>query len=293
MTLSETIAPENDQPADSPDPAVAKWFLSAAERGNPASDLRTWTTGNQVQPLVHGATYFAALHAELEQVEPGDRIYFVDFRGDMTEQLAGPGTEVGTVLSRLAASGVVLYGLIWRSQPGWLSQSEGANAELARAVSDAGGEILLDARTRRAGSHHQKFVVIRRRVADQDIAFVGGIDLGFSRGDTADHAGDPQVMDFPSTYGPRPPWHDVQASLRGPAVGDIEHTFRERWTGSSILDIPSPVRMLIDRAYHAGRMVGQELPERPADPPRRRQPRRPGAADLSRPAASLPVRPAR
>ena len=109
-----------------------------------------------------------------------------------------------------------MFGLIWRSQPGWLDQSEGANAELVRTVSDAGGEVLLDSRTRRAGSHHQKFVIIRHPDNPaSDVAFVGGIDLGLSRNDDHDHGGDPQVMDFPAVYGPRPPWHDVQAAVRG------------------------------------------------------------------------------
>jgi phosphatidylserine/phosphatidylglycerophosphate/cardiolipin synthase-like enzyme len=44
-------------------------------------------------------------------------------------------------------------------------------------------------------------------------------------------------------------------------VHDLEHTFRERWYGSSVLDVPSPVRMLYDRVYHAGAMTGRPLPE--------------------------------
>ena len=37
-----------------------------------------------------------------------------------------------------------------------------------------------------------------------------GIDAG--------HAGDPQPMEFPSAYGDRPPWHDLQVEVRGPAA---------------------------------------------------------------------------
>jgi phosphatidylserine/phosphatidylglycerophosphate/cardiolipin synthase-like enzyme len=49
--------------------------------------------------------------------------------------------------------------------------------------------------------------------------------------------------------------------VRGPAVHDLEHTFRERWYGSSVLDLPSPVRQLYDRAYHMGAMTSRPLPE--------------------------------
>jgi phosphatidylserine/phosphatidylglycerophosphate/cardiolipin synthase-like enzyme len=243
------------------DPAIRCWFLTDRERGNPATDLRGWTTANTVEPLVDGTAYFPALLTALRRLRAGDQVYLADFRGDTEELLDGPGTSVGEVFGELAARGVQVFGLIWRSQPGWLDQSEGENAELARKLSDAGGEVLLDSRTRRAGSHHQKFVVIRCPGRPEfDIAFFGGIDLGRSRNDGGRHHGDPQPMEFPSAYGERPPWHDVQASVRGPAVADIEHTFRERWYGSTVLDVSSPLRMLIDRAYHAGKLVGRELP---------------------------------
>ena len=249
-----------DHPVD--DPAIVSWFLGDGDRANPATDLRTFTTGNLVAPLVDGRGYFARLHAELNATEPGDQVYFLDFRGDLDELLDGPGSAVGDVLGRAARRGVKVFGLLWRSQPKALRQSEEANAEFSREIRDDGGQVLLDGRTRRAGSHHQKLVVIRHPGAPgRDVAFVGGIDLGYSRGDDSRHDGDPQVMEFPDTYGPRPPWHDIQAEVRGPAVHDLEHTFRERWYGSSVLDLPSPVRQLYDRAYHMGAMTSRPLPE--------------------------------
>jgi phosphatidylserine/phosphatidylglycerophosphate/cardiolipin synthase-like enzyme len=248
---------------DASDPAVEKWFLGEGERRNPATDLRVYSTGNDVVPLVDGAGYFQRLCEELGRTRAGDQVYFLDFRGDMGERLdGGPGSEVGRVLAEASDRGVGVFGLLWRSHPKWLKQSEEANAELVRHISDHGGQVMLDARTRRAGSHHQKLVVIRHPDRpDDDVAFVGGIDLGLGRRDDHDHLGDPQVMDFPSTYGPRPGWHDIQAEVRGPAVHDLEHTFRERWYGSSVLDIPSPLRQLYDRAYHASAMTGLPLPE--------------------------------
>ncbi len=247
---------------DASDPAVEQWFLGEGERRNPATDLRLYSTGNRVVPLVDGAGYFRRLCEELSATKAGDQVYFLDFRGDMDERLDEPGSEVGQVLAAASDRGVGVYGLLWRSHPKWLKQSEEANAELVRHIGDHGGQVMLDARTRRAGSHHQKLVVVRHPDRpDRDVAFVGGIDLGLGRRDDHDHAGDPQVMDFPSTYGPRPSWHDIQAEVRGPAVHDLEHTFRERWYGSSVLDIPSPVRQLYDRAYHASAMTGLPLPE--------------------------------
>jgi phosphatidylserine/phosphatidylglycerophosphate/cardiolipin synthase-like enzyme len=53
---------------------------------------------------------------------------------------------------------------------------------------------------------------------------------------------------------------------------DLEHTFRECWYGSSVLDLPSPVRQLYDRAYHIGAMTSRPLPEPTADDRTRRGP---------------------
>jgi phosphatidylserine/phosphatidylglycerophosphate/cardiolipin synthase-like enzyme len=258
-----------DQPMD--DPVIASWFLGEGDRANPATDLRAITTGNLVQPLVDGRGYFARLCAELRATRPGDQVYFLDFRGDLGERLDGPGSEIGEVLGLAARRKVLVFGMLWRSQPKWLHQSEESNAEFVRSIDEDGGQVLLDARTRRGGSHHQKLVVVRHPGSpDRDVAFVGGIDLGYGRNDDSEHPGDPQVMEFPDAYGPRPPWHDIQAEVRGPAVHDLEHTFRERWYGSSVLDVPSPVRQLYDRAYHIGAMTSRPLPEPAADDRTRR-----------------------
>ena len=42
---------------------IHRWFLSDAERRNPASDIRSWTTGNQVEPLIDGAVLLRRLSA--------------------------------------------------------------------------------------------------------------------------------------------------------------------------------------------------------------------------------------
>jgi phosphatidylserine/phosphatidylglycerophosphate/cardiolipin synthase-like enzyme len=81
-------------------------------------------------------------------------------------------------------------------------------------------------RVRPGGSHHQKFVVLRHPGRPQlDVAFVGGIDLCHGRLDGAEHAGDPQSQPMAQAYGARPPWHDVQLAVRGPAVADVETVF--------------------------------------------------------------------
>ncbi len=222
--------------------ALHDWLLSPAERGNPATRIderhpgAAWSSGNAVRPLIHGATYFTELLRCVEGLRSGDLLIFTDWRGDPDERLDGPDTEVADVFCRAAARGVLVKGLVWRSHWDRLQFSAEENRHLGERINRAGGECIRDMRVRPGGSHHQKFVVLRHRGRPElDVAFAGGIDLCHSRRDTEEHYGDPQRQPMAAAYGPRPPWHDVQLQIRGPAVGDLEACFRERW------DDPTPV----------------------------------------------------
>lgn len=217
---------------------AARWLLSGAQRGNPHTRLDAgkpngagWTSGNLVRPLVHGATYFRELYDTIEATQSGDLVLFVDWRGDPDERLTGePGSEVATVLARADERGVDVRGLLWRSHTDKIAFSAEENRSLADDLQEAHAETLLDMRVRSGGAHHQKFVVVRHRDdPTRDVAFVGGIDLCHSRRDDERHLGDPQALSMPEVYGPRPPWHDLQCAIHGPAVYDVETSFRERW----------------------------------------------------------------
>ena len=248
---------------------IDDWFLTAAERGNPATSIdrrrgdgRAWTEGNLVRPLVHGSAYYARLLAALTALAPGDLVMLAEWRGDPDERLDGPGAEVGQVLAELVGKGVQVRGLLWRSHV-TKAFSERQNLHLGDVVNQAGGEILLDERVRGPGSHHQKLVVVHRADPDQDVAFAGGIDLCHGRRDDPRHQGDPQTIEMNPRYGPRPPWHDVQLELHGPAVGDLGFTFRERWQDPIPLDHRNPVRARITRRAHQPRRPTPLPPMRP------------------------------
>lgn len=251
------------------------WFLTGDERDNPSTliDLRrgdgsAWTTGNRVEVLVDGDEYFAALHRVLGALGRGDWVHFADWEGDADERLAGPSTEVGRVLAEAAQRGVHVRGLLWRSHPRQAHFAEQDNVGFTKAVDHAGGEVLLDERVRRGGSHHQKLVIVRHaQGSDRDVAYAGGIDLCHGRHDDAHHGGDVQAITIAARYGPRPPWHDVQLELRGPAIGDLEHTFRERWEDPTPLDHHNPWRRALRRVVGQRRQPDPLPPERD-DPPR-------------------------
>ncbi|KAL9235011.1 hypothetical protein vseg_009814 [Gypsophila vaccaria] len=98
-------------------------------------------------------------------------------------------------------------------------------------------------------SHHEKIVVV-----DNQICFIGGLDLCFGRYDTVEHrVGDLPTKIWPgkdyynpresepnswedmmkdeldrSRY-PRMPWHDVHCALWGPPCRDVARHFVQRW----------------------------------------------------------------
>ena len=255
-----------DDPAD--------WLLTGPECAHPpmafeGSDRgdRAWSEGNHVRPLIHGARYFQELYDALEATGPGDFVVFTDWQGDADEQLMGePGSEVVEVLSRADRRGVAVHGLVWRShldQTGFFATE---NRHLGEQLQRRGVEALLDMRVRAGGSHHQKFVVVRHRDDPaRDVAFVGGIDLAHNRRDDAAHHGDPQPQLLTKEYGARPPWHDVQVAIQGPAVYDVETVFRDRWSDPAPLS-RAPWRRLADRLRGLDHSP-EPLPEQWPPPP--------------------------
>jgi phosphatidylserine/phosphatidylglycerophosphate/cardiolipin synthase-like enzyme len=248
-----------------------RWLLTAAERGNPDTGIDArhggiaWTEGNRAEPLVHGATYFAELLARVRRMQAGDLLLFTDWRGDPDELLDGPGTEVSRVFCAAAARGVVVKGLVWRSHLDRFAFSEQENRHLGEEINAAGGECIRDMRVRPGGSHHQKIVILRHPGRPAlDTAFVGGIDLCHSRNDDASHRGDAQRQPMAAAYGDRPPWHDVQLMLCGPVVGDVEASFRERWTDPAAVT-RNPIYRIADLVRHDDDKP-DPLPEQLPDP---------------------------
>lgn len=254
---------------------IEDWFLTATERGNPDtrldashSDARAWSVGNHAQPLVHGARYFAQLCRCLNRVGAGDLVMFTDWQSNADEQLTDdPATTLGAVLIGALDRGADVRVLVWRSHARRLGYSAEEHRSLGALLQSHGADVQLDMRVRANGAHHQKFVVIRHAAdPSRDIAFVGGIDLCHTRRDGARHDGDPQGDAIAGEYGDRPPWHDVQVALRGPAVHDVETVFRERWQDGTAVT-RNPIRRIKDASAGLDEERHPLPPQRPAPPP--------------------------
>ena len=95
---------------------------------------------------------------------------------------------------------------------------------------DAGTRIrgALDKRNRPMHCHHEKLVIV-----DGTVAFVGGIDLTDLSGDRFDGPPHAKVTQLG--------WHDVAASLAGPAVADVAAHFAMRWHATTGEMLPRPL----------------------------------------------------
>ena len=253
---------------------VEDWLLASEERENPHTaidavrgDGTAWSSGNTVRALVHGRDYFAELHERICALGPGDRFYFADWQGDPDQQLTDdPEATLNNTLVDAVRRGVDVRGLLWRSHWHRLGFSAHRHRQLGEEIGEAGGQCLRDMRVRTRGSHHQKFVVIRHASDPaRDVAYVGGIDLCNGRRDDAKHQGDRQTVEMARAYGPTPAWHDVQVAIQGPAVHDVETTFRERWEDSTPLTL-NPGRLassLLHREDLAADPLGEQWPPPP------------------------------
>ena len=280
---------------------ITDWLLTKAERDNDATRLDDdgpWSEGNLARPLIDGATYFRELHERLQATRDGDLVLFTDWQGDADELLVtdDPDSAVVDVLARADERGVDVRGLIWRSHWDKLGFFSRENRTLGEELQQRGAEALLDMRVRNGGSHHQKFVVIRHRDDPaRDIAYVGGIDL------CALAARRPPTPRRPAAAAAhqgvrRPPaLARRQVAISGPAVHDVETTFRERWEDPAPLS-RRPDYWLADKIRGLDRSPDPLPPQQPPPPPvDGRHARRPAAPDLPEPAAGarLPVRPGR
>jgi phosphatidylserine/phosphatidylglycerophosphate/cardiolipin synthase-like enzyme len=149
---------------------------------------------------------------------------------------------------RAQQAGDLLLFTDWRGDPD--EPLDGPGTEIGRVLCEAAERGVI-----------VKGLVWRR--PERDAAFVGGIDLCHSLRDDTTHQGDPLSQPFAAVYGPRPPWHDIQLAIHGPAVGDVEATFSERWEDPAPLSRSPLLRLreLMDREDTSADPMPPQLPD--------------------------------
>lgn len=223
---------------------------------NPNSSSFPVRIDNQVQWYVDGEDYFKAVYEALIQAQR--EVCITDWWLSpemylMRSPLEYPQTQLLEVLGQLADRGVSVYVCIYKEVKFALTLNSIHTRDVLKARSDrikvlrhphrsvVGGEFLW--------SHHEKIVCI-----DQQVAFIGGLDLCFGRWDKASHPlfdsspalwpgidySNSRVCDFAEVKNwtrdsvnrdkvPRMPWHDVSIRVVGKTASDIALHFIELW----------------------------------------------------------------
>jgi phosphatidylserine/phosphatidylglycerophosphate/cardiolipin synthase-like enzyme len=119
--------------------------------------------------------------------------------------------------------------LVWAGSPAPVFSPTRRQVRKVMEELVAGTEIhcALDRREHPMHCHHEKLVIV-----DDEVAFVGGIDLTELAGDRFDHRSHPPRHDVG--------WHDASAELRGPIVGDVAEHFAFRWREVTGKALPAP-----------------------------------------------------
>ncbi len=192
---------------------IAVWGVSPLMELVRGTDQRAGPDGSPEQEAL-----LAELRAEgLQQPE-------IDFwcSHDLTLQ---------AVLGYMVSKGVQVNVLIWGS-PEHFSHDDPKAAH--EQLTQVGVSCILDDSAKGLLHHpieslHQKIAVV-----DGTHAFVGGIDMlievsgDFDRWDTHSHHYSSHLRRNKQDRTPHN-WHDAHAMIEGPAAGDVEGNFRQRW----------------------------------------------------------------
>ena len=174
-------------------------------------------SGNRVEVLVDGHEVLPAIASAISSARKSVHLAgwcaSPDFR--LTRE---PGSPTLRELLASAASRVPVRVLLWAGPPVPMFEPTRKRVLAAQREFTRGSAVRceIDARERTLHCHHEKIVVV-----DDEVAFVGGMDLTAVEGDRHDTAEHP----------PREPlgWHDIGTRLHGPIVADVADHFRLRW----------------------------------------------------------------
>jgi phosphatidylserine/phosphatidylglycerophosphate/cardiolipin synthase-like enzyme len=231
--------------------------IGRSEQRTPPDDGRLWAAGepppragNALDVLIEGSAYFPAF----EQAIRGARRSVLIAGWCISPEFAVLRDEPPVLLRELlgeAAQSVDVRVLLWAGAPVPVSALRRAAVRKGRdeLVRGTRIKVALDSKERPLHCHHEKLVVI-----DDEVAFVGGMDLTHLSGDRYD------TPEHPARG--RMGWHDVASRLRGPAVADVARHVAQRWhavTGERLETQPDGVASAGDSELQIVRTVPEKL----------------------------------
>ena len=188
----------------------------------PGNALDVLIDGEEVLPAIEAAIRSARSHVHISgwSITPG----FALTRGE----------EPAIVHDLLAdvSRGVDVRVILWAGAPVPVIRPDRRDVRRVRneLVARSRVKVALDAREHLIHCHHEKIVVV-----DDELAFVGGLDLTDRDGDRYDE----RIHPCRGRLG----WHDLAFRIRGPLVADVAGHFAARWsavTGEHLPPAPAP-----------------------------------------------------
>jgi phosphatidylserine/phosphatidylglycerophosphate/cardiolipin synthase-like enzyme len=173
--------------------------------------------GNAVEVLVDGAEALPAIAEELRGATSHIHVAGWYFSPSFDLERNGDSPVLRHLLAELAER-VDVRVLVWAGAPLPLFRpSRGDVQKMCERLREGSRiEVALDAHERPMHCHHEKTIVI-----DDQVAFVGGIDLTTEDGDRFDSSHHPARA--------KVGWHDAAVRIEGPAVADVAEHFSMRW----------------------------------------------------------------
>jgi phosphatidylserine/phosphatidylglycerophosphate/cardiolipin synthase-like enzyme len=213
--------------------------LGRLEALDPPDDGSPWCReappardGCSIDVLIDGEAVLTAIAEAIRGARRSVRIAGWHSAPHFPLERGEPPTVLRELLAGAAARGVKVRVLLWAGAPlrVFTPARRDVRADADELARGTGIRVALDDRERLLHCHHEKLVVI-----DDELAFVGGVDLtdlGGDRWDTPDHPARGRLG-----------WHDAGTRLRGPIVADVAEHLDLRWTavtGERLPAVPVP-----------------------------------------------------
>lgn len=179
--------------------------------------------------LIDGEDYFRTVREAMKQAQHSIFIIGWDIHSELQlirdDTDDGYSHQLGPLLNQLAAekNQLNIYILNWDFAMIYVIEREFFPHYKLRWKSHKRIHFCLDGNHPVGASQHQKLVVV-----DDQLAFVGGMDLSQWRWDTSQHKIDDPRRRDPNGK-PYPPFHDVMMLVDGDAARSIGELARERW----------------------------------------------------------------
>jgi phosphatidylserine/phosphatidylglycerophosphate/cardiolipin synthase-like enzyme len=190
------------------DPRGAQLWASGDPPPRPGNQLDVLVDGCEALPAIAQALLAARSHVHITGWHLA--AHFEHVRGERPVVL-------GALLAELAQR-IDVRVMVWAGAPvpAFHPTRKEVGAEIEKLVRGTRIRCEPDPREHPFHCHHEKTIVI-----DDELAFVGGIDMTDLAGDRFDVGAHPARR--------RLGWHDVGTRLRGPAVADVAEHFAMRW----------------------------------------------------------------